>query len=42
MGLTLAPAWLDARTTLGYFGVKPEDARPRYERFVLEAPPRPP
>ena len=42
MGRTLAPAWLDARTTLGYFGVKPEVARWRYERFVLEAPPRPP
>ena len=42
MGLALAPAWLDVRTTLGYFGVKPEEARRRYRRFVLEAPPRPP
>lgn len=42
MGLTLAPAWLDARTTLSWFGVTPEVARRRYERFVLEAPPRPP
>ena len=28
MGLALAPAWLDARTTLGYFGVKPEVSPP--------------
>ena len=30
------------RTTLGFFGVKPEVARRRYERFVLDAPPKPP
>jgi REP-associated tyrosine transposase len=42
MGMTLAPVWLDARTTLGYFGVKPEEARRRYQRFVLDSPPRPP
>jgi len=42
MGLAPAPPWLDIATTLGWFGVRPDVARRRYAKFVLEAPPKPP